>query len=183
MQVRARSEGGFLTIELVVAVFVISIAVLALMAAYDQAFFSLHSSAKTSSAGLVAENQLELYASLPYSSIALDATALSTAQSSDANYSTDEAALPGSGSDITISGCGTAANCLPVQTVTGTDGRSYKLETFIRSLTNPNSCTDPSDSSTCTWTERIVTVIVRDLNAGDAKVVTVQTAFDHGPAS
>jgi hypothetical protein len=178
MLTRARNEGGFLTVELVVAVAVISIAVLALMAAYEQAFFSLHSSAKSSSAGLIAENQLELYASLPYSSIGLDATALSTAKASDAYYHSDESALPlpsgGGGTDITISGCGTAANCLPVQTITGSDGQRYELETFIRSLTNP---------SETAWTERVVTVIARDLSSSGTKVVTIQTAFDHGPAS
>lgn len=175
MLTRARGEGGFLTIELVVAIVVISIAVLALGAAYDQAFFSLHSSAKTSSAGLIAENQLELYASLPYSSIGLDSTALSTDKTSDAYYSTDESSLVvpsgATATDVTISGCGTAAHCLPVQTVTGSDGRSYELETFIRSVTN---------LSATSWTEHVVTVIVR---VGATKLVEIQTGFDHGPAS
>lgn len=175
MRANPRSEGGFLTIELMAAVVLITISLLALMAAYDQSFFSIHSSARASAAGQLAENQLELYASLPYSSIGLDATTLTTTKSSDANYSTDESALPGTGGDVTISGCGASAQCSPVQTLTGSDGKSYKVETFIRSLAN---------NSAPSWTEKVVTVVVRDRSkTGYPKVLTVQTAFDHGPAS
>jgi Tfp pilus assembly protein PilV len=175
MRANPRSESGFLTIELMAAVLIITVSLLALMAAYDQSFFSIHSSAKTSAAGQLAENQLELYASLPYSSIGLDSTTLTTTKSTDVNYSSDESALPGTGSDVTITGCGSSAQCSPVQTMTGSDGKSYKLETFIRALTN---------NSASTWTEKVVTVVVRDLStSGFPKVLTVQTAFDHGPSS
>lgn len=171
----ARNESGFMTIELMVAVVLVTIALIGLMAAYDGAFASLHSSGQTSSAGLLGENQLELYASLPYSSVGLDASTLTTVKSTDANYSTDEAALLGSGTDVTISGCGSSAQCSPVQTVTGSDHHTYKIETFIRALTNP---------SETSWTERVITVIVRDLTqSGHPNVFEDQTAFDHGPAS
>jgi Tfp pilus assembly protein PilV len=159
-------------VELLVATVVLVIAVLALLAAYDQAFFSLRSAAQTSSAGLLAENQLELYASLPYSSLGLDATTLSSVQASDPTYSSDESALPGTGTDVTISGCGSSPQCSPVQTLTGSDHHSYKLETFIRLLANP---------SYSSWSETVITVIVRDLDKADAKVVTMQTAYDPGP--
>jgi Tfp pilus assembly protein PilV len=172
--VRARSESGFLTIELMVSIFLIVVALLALMAAYDGAFTSLHSSGRTSSAGLLAENQLELYASLPYASIGLDSSTLTTVKSTDANYSSDEATLPGTGSDVTISGCGTSAQCSPVQTLTGSDHIRYKLETFIRALPN---------GSVSTWTEKVITVIVRDeTQSGTPQVFEEQTAFDHGPS-
>ncbi len=162
-------------IELMAAVMIISIALLALMGAYDQSFFSLHSSAKTSAASQLGENQLELYASLPYASIGLDATTLATVKSTDPNYSTDETALPVAGTDVTISGCGTSAQCSPVQTLTGSDGHSYKVETFVRLLSNP---------SATGWSEKVVTVIVRNLSAtGSPKVFRVQTAFDQGPSS
>jgi Tfp pilus assembly protein PilE len=178
MRRHARSEGGFLTVELVVAIVVITIALLALMAAYDQSFFSLHSAAKTSASGQLAENQLELYASLPYSSVGLDSSTLTTKKATDTNYSSDESALSGTGSDATITGCGSSAQCSPVQTLTGSDGKSYKLETFIRLLSNPNAPTGT------TWNEKVVTLVVRDLStSGSPKVLTIQTAIDHGPSS
>lgn len=172
---RLRNEDGFLLIELIAATVIISIAILALMGAWDASFNSLRSGAKTSSAGLIAENQLELYASLQYSAIGLDATTLASVQSSDSTYASDEASLPGGGTDVTISGCGSSPQCEPVQTVTGGDGKSYELETFIRLLPNPNGTN---------WNEKVVTVIVRNTSeSGSPKVVTIQTAFDQGPAS
>lgn len=175
MRARLRQEGGFLTVELMVAVVVITIALLALMGAYDEGFLSVHAAAKTSSAGLLAENQLELYASLPYSSIGLDSTTLTTVKATDSTYSTDEAALPGTGADVTISSCGSSARCSPVQNVTGSDHKAYKLETFIRLIANP---------SATSWSEKVVTVVVRDgTTASLSKLLTIQTAFDPGPPS
>jgi prepilin-type N-terminal cleavage/methylation domain-containing protein len=170
---RLRDERGFTMIELIAAMALLSIAILALMASYDSAFMSLHSSAKTSSAALIANNQLELYGSQPYSGIGLDSSTLSSVLASDSVYAADKAALGGSNPvDVTLS-CSLPlpANCLPVQTVVGADRHSYRLETFVRDITNVGS-----------WTERQVTVIVRDTTvAGSPKVVTLATAFDKGP--
>lgn len=179
MRARIRDEQGFLVIELTIAVFVIAVALLALMASYDQGLFSIHSSAKTSAAADLAERQLELYASLPFASVGLDSSALTDAQANDSTYADDEAALPGSGDDVAIPSCGSSPQCSPVQTLTGSDNHSYKLETFIRSVTN---ITNPDGSSQPTWDESVVTVIVRDLSVSSSpKVATLQTAFDPGP--
>lgn len=171
---RAHNDDGFLLIELIAAMLVLTIALLALMGAYSLGYFAIGQSAKTSAAGLLANNQLELYSSLPYASIGLDATTLTSVKASDATYSTDESALPGGASgDRTISSCGSSAQCLPVQTLTGADHKSYKLETFIRDIANnPRISGRP---------ERIVTVIVRNMSVtGSPIVVTMQTAFDQG---
>jgi len=173
MSVRARDEDGFGLVELLMAMVIVSVALLALMAAYDQAFFSLHSSAKTSSAALLANNQLELYGSLPYASIGLDASTLASVKASDTVYTADESSLSGTaGTDVTISGCGASPQCLPVQTLTGSDGKSYRLETFVRDVT------------VSSVTERVVTVIARAASvAGSPQIVTLSTAFDQGVRS
>jgi len=173
MSVRPRDEDGFGLVELLTAMVIVSVAVLALMAAYDQAFFSLHSSAKTSSAALLANNQLELYGALPYASIGLDASSLASAEASDPYYASDESSLSGAtGTDVTISGCGGSPQCLPVQTVTGSDGKTYRLETFVRDVT------------VSSITERVVTVLARAASvSGSPQVVTMSTAFDQGVRS
>jgi type II secretory pathway pseudopilin PulG len=176
MRTRAQSEDGFLMVELVAAVVIISIALLALLGAYSLGYFAINSSGQTTQAGLLANNQLELYAAIPYASIGLDATTLASVKSTDPYYSTDEAALPGSGSDVTISGCGSSAQCSPVQTITGGDHKTYKLETFIRMIANPSV-------SGTNRTEKIITVLVRNMSNAGAKVVTMQTGFDSGLAS
>jgi len=173
MRTRAHNENGFLMIELIVAQFILTIALLALIGAYSLGYFAIGSAGQTSSAGLLANNQLELYSALPYSSIGLDATTLTSVKASDATYSTDESALPsGATGDVTISSCGASAQCLPVQTVTGADHKTYKLETFIRLLANPSI---PARG------EKVVTVVVRNVTvSGTTKVLTMQTAFDTG---
>jgi len=172
MRTRPHSEDGFLLVELVAATLILTLALLALIGAYSLGYFSIGSAGQTSSTGLIANNQLELYSSLPYSSIGLDATTLTSVKSSDANYSSDESALPGSGTDVTISSCGSSAQCLPVQTVMGADHKTYKVETFIRLLANPNISTR---------SEKVATVVIRNASvAGSPRVLTMQTAFDTG---
>ena len=174
MRTRARNESGFLMVELIAAMLILTIALLALIGAYSLGYFAIGSAGKTSAAGLLANNQLELYSALPYSSVGLDATTLTTVKTSDANYSSDEAALPnGATGDVTISNCGTSAQCSPIQTLTGADHKTYKVETFIRLLAN---------SSISTRLEKVVTVVVRKVTvSGTSKVLTMQTAFDTGP--
>src|SRR6266404_8523663 len=162
MRAGLQEESGFGIIEFVVAVVVITVALLAIAAGFDAGIISVRAAAKETVAAKLADAQVERYASLAYTSIGLDATTLTNTQTSgngsyDSVYVSDETALnaAASGTDVSISGCGTTPQCLPVQTVTGTDSKSYKLETFIRDVISFGA-----------WTERIVTVIVRNPNAG-----------------
>jgi Tfp pilus assembly protein PilE len=178
MRTRLHDERGQGLIELVVAMVVITVAVLALMAAYDEGFISLHKSARTNAAATLAETQLELYSSLPYTAVGLDSTKLATAKASDSTYLSDYNSLSPTGSDVTISNCGTTANCLPVQSPnpTGSDGRTYKVETFIQTVTQ--------NAPSGTTQERMVTVIVRDpQQSGTPIVYEASAAFDPGAPS
>jgi Tfp pilus assembly protein PilV len=177
MLARLREEDGMIgIIELMAAVMVLSVALLALMAGYDTAFVSLHKASQQSAATTLAQNQLELYSALQYSAIGLDTSTLNSVKLSDTTYTADEAALFNASSavDATITGCGTATQCLPVQTLTGNDRRSYRVETFIRDVTQTG----------ISRTERFVTVIVRDPGVSGSPIVAkVTSAFDSGPAS
>ncbi|HEY2326626.1 MAG TPA: type II secretion system protein [Gaiellaceae bacterium] len=198
---RTQAEGGFLMIEVVAAMVIVSIALLALMAGYDSAFLSLHKSSQKAVAAQLADQQLELYRALPFAQVILssdEATAVGDSNQStyDALYSTNsildgdwvpDPNDPGneiqepSGTVNDVTGTCTSEpgehldNCNPIQSVTGSDGRPYRIETFIRDV--PNQTAISRD-------ERFVTVIVRDdsSNAGDAEVLREQTAFDSGPS-
>lgn len=181
---RIRSQRGQGLIELIITMFVIAIALLALGAGFDAAFFSLHQSARTSAAANLGEQQLQMYAAIPYASLGLDTTTLATVEAKDPTYVSDEATLNSGLSptptDVTNT-CGTSMNCLPVQCTpaatctypvtlsedpVGSDDRHYKVETFIRDVTQ-------------TTTERMVTVIVRDPNqTGSPIVYEASSAFD-----
>jgi type II secretory pathway pseudopilin PulG len=179
MRARLQDESGFSIVELVVAVMVITVALLAIAAGFETAAVSVHAAAKKTVAAKLANAQIERYAALAFTSIGLDATTLTNTKTSgnpsySSTYVSDETALNAvtGGTDVSISGCGsTAAQCLPVQTVTGTDNKSYKLETFIRDVV-----------SFGTWTERIVTVIVRNPNvSGTPEIFRLTSGFDKGP--
>lgn len=180
MATRLESEEGFGLIELIAATAVLSIALLALLAGYGSAVVSLRLSSEKTTASAIANAQMELFRSLPYASIGLDATALAAAETGDSVYSTDHASLDDpnaltAGVDVTIASCGSTAQCTPVQTVTGGDHRSYRVESFVRDVQDQNSFS-------ITWTERIATVIVRDPNtAGTPIVLEISSAFDRGP--
>lgn len=179
-----RAERGQGVIELIITMVVITIALLALGAGFDAAFLSLHQSARTSAAANLGEQQLEMYAAIPYASLGLDTTTLATVKANDSTYVSDEATLNSGVSptptDVTLT-CGTTSHCLPVQCTpaatctypvtvtedpTGSDGRHYKVETFIRNVTQ-------------TTAEIMVTVIVRDPNQTNSPIVyEASTAFD-----
>lgn len=186
MLTRLRDERGMGLIELTAAMMIIIIALLALMASYDQAFFSLHNSARKTAAASLAETQLELYGALPYASVGLSSSLVTTAKGSDAYYSTDEAALTPSGTTEVVNGActTTVAQCMPVQTsVTGSDGKHYRVETFVRDISQNLTCQGVVGSCGTT-TERDVTVIVRDPNvSGTPRIYMATAAFDQGPRS
>jgi Tfp pilus assembly protein PilV len=190
MPSRLHHEQGQGMIEMILAMVVLTIALLALLASYDEAFFSLHSSARKTAAASLAESQLELYSAVyssqaSFSSIGLSSSLVTTAKASDAFYSTDESSLSPSGTtEVSSASCTTTvAQCMPVQaSVTGTDGKNYRVETFVRDISQSLTCTTTPPCPTTT--ERDVTVIVRDPNvSGTPKVYTVTAAFDQGPRS
>ena len=114
-------------IELMAAMVVLSIALLALLAGYGSAVVSLRSSAEKTTASALADAQMERYRALPYTSIGLDETTTDAVGNSsngayDSLYVTNpilagdividpvtgnQSQLPsGTVNDVTISGCG-----------------------------------------------------------------------------
>jgi type II secretory pathway pseudopilin PulG len=194
---RLRAEEGMGLVELLAAMVVISIALLALLAGYGSAFVSLHLSSQKTTATQLANSQMELYRALPYSSIGLDeATVNDIGDDSGADYNqrySEDSALDGavdtsgvqapSGTvnDVAITNCtdvSPAAACAPVQTVTGQDHHSYEIDSYVVDLQTPATTTGVS------WTERIVTVVIRNAEAdGDPELLRISTAFDRLPAS
>ena len=69
---RVRGEHGFGLIELVMAMVVLQIALLALVGAFAAGSVALGHAAKVGTAALLADQQMELYRSMPYSAIGLD---------------------------------------------------------------------------------------------------------------
>ena len=127
MRTRVRGEGGFALIEMLIAIVVINIGLLAILLALTSGVATLRRSAETSTASAVADKQLEKYRAVAFTSIYLDTAALAVA----ATATTYNADVAYSVSQVSQT-CGTlTAVCTPTQTVTGPDGRSYRVDTYI----------------------------------------------------
>ena len=132
---RLRREDGFGLIELITALVILNIAIFALFAMFQAGVLSISRAGRTSTAAVLAEKQLELYRSLLYQNIGLEAS-LVTAAGSDAVHTSDTAEWNG-GTQTTIASCTTVLDrCKPVRTsVTGPDGHVYRIDTYVRPVT------------------------------------------------
>lgn len=155
---RLRREDGFGLVELLIAMTVLSVGILAIVAGYSSGYVAVQRANHISSATVVADAQMERFRAVTYSYIALNG-----GSTVDATYTADSAY---SGT-AQIGGCTstTDATCLPTQTRTGPDGRSYRLDTYIAwSCLSGTLVTSPSPA--CGATDpapvKLVTVVVRD---------------------
>jgi type II secretory pathway pseudopilin PulG len=144
---------------MLIAIVVINIALLAILLAMTSGVAALRRSADTSTASAVADQQLERYRALAYASIYLDTTSLGSV---DTTYTTDSAY---SATQVSQTCSPLTAACTPSQTVTGPDGRSYRVDTFIVSVT-------PSGGSAV----KQVTVVVRQAGTTATLARVVSTA-------
>jgi Tfp pilus assembly protein PilV len=151
--VKVRSEEGFGLIELLMAMVMLNVGILALVAAFQSGSFALKRSSRIATASTIADSQMELYRALTYSQIALDATQLGAV---DNTYKCDAAlgaSCPNSTSAELTGTCSSQPQaCNPSRVITGYgDGYRYRVDTYIVSDTPPNG-----------RTLKKVTVVVRD---------------------
>ena len=125
MTTRARDQQGFALIEMLVAIVVINVGLLAILLALNSGMVTLRRSAETSTASAVADQQLERFRARTYDAIYLDTTSLAA---TDSTYQSDAAYSVTQVNQI----CSPlVAACTPSQVVTGPDGRSYRVDTYI----------------------------------------------------
>jgi Tfp pilus assembly protein PilV len=169
VRVRLRSQAGFGLIELLMAMVMLNIGVLAIVAAFNSGMFALNRASRISTASALADAQMELYRALTYSAIALDTTSLASV---DNTYKCDSAlgvSCPNSTSgEVTTTCTGSPNECMPSRTVTGADRKSYRVDTYITTTT-------PSGGRSL----KLVTVVVRNAKALSARpYARIASTFD-----
>lgn len=122
---RARGQQGFALIEMLAAIVIINIGLLGILLALNSGMVTLRRSAESSTASAVADRQVERYRALAFASIFLDTTSLAA---TDSTYQSDSAY---SASQVSQTCSPLVAACAPSQTVTGPDGRSYRVDTYV----------------------------------------------------
>jgi type II secretory pathway pseudopilin PulG len=147
---RWRAEDGIGLIEVTVTMFVIAIALAALLAVFASSATSLTRSGRVGTATVLAEQQMELYRGMTYCSIALTGGA-GGVTGADATY-TGDVDYPGTGKSVTYDqtntacptapgsgGCQSSAlatgslnSCTGSQNpVTGPDNALYRIDTYV----------------------------------------------------
>lgn len=137
---RLRSEGGFGVVELLIAMTVLVIAIMALVAGLDSGMVTLRRAADASTAAAVADKQMERYRALPNCAIHLDGGTIPTsgAYVADPAYSATQIttntpliAAPPPAPAPTCTATPAADLTDAQQPITGADGRSYNVDTYI----------------------------------------------------
>jgi Tfp pilus assembly protein PilV len=199
-----RDEGGFGLLELLIAMTVMTVGIMAIVAGFSSGMIALGTASRNSTAGVVADKQMEAYRALPYTKIALKKTLLDTAASP---YTTDSAYAGTLLHDVLLASATEAydgsycnsspVTCQPVQSsVTGADGRAYRVDSYIiwycavgslRTATyNGVSYSTTAPGCTDTSTPPVdqarpakqVTIVVRDASTTSKTYVRETSVFD-----
>ena len=170
---KLREEHGFGLIELLIAMVVLNIGLLALVATFQSSAFALRRASHVSTAATLADTQMELYRGLTYSQIVLDSTLLASV---DNAYKCDSVLGSGCPNSTTAEQTATCspqtAACTPSRVVTNYGDRyGYRVDTYITLVTTPNG----------TGTGRVekkVTVVVRDSTNLRRSLARATSTFD-----
>jgi len=137
---RARDESGFGLLELLMAMVLLNVGILAIVAAFSSGNAALARASRVSTAAALADKQMESYRGLIYDNITF-ITSEWNAAVADSTYTADTAfttnmmnptspkALVG-----TLTTCPTSVppdSCDPSYTTTGPDHRSYRVDTYL----------------------------------------------------
>lgn len=166
MLTRLRGEKGFGLLELLMAMTMLSIGILALVAAFNSGTIALRRASQTSTAATLADAQMELYRALTYGAIQLDANAVNA---TDSVYRNDPVLGGNVANDVTTSSaCGSVPpECNPSRSVVGADRRSYRVDSYV-TLTTPTSGRQL----------KLVTIVVRGPAAPYPTYAREQSTFD-----
>jgi Tfp pilus assembly protein PilV len=185
VRVRVRSEEGFGLIELLIAMVMLNIGILAIVASFNSGAVALKRASHISTASALADQQMEGYRALLYSQIGFDSTQISGL---DSTYKCDTAlgsscpnavatCVSGTCADGTVPtlSCGTANQCLPTRTATGSsspDAYPYRIDSYVLYKTDTNA-----------RQVKQVTIVVRDGQTLSKTLVRLTSTFDQTVSS
>jgi type II secretory pathway pseudopilin PulG len=177
---RLRREEGFGLVELLIAMLVMALGIMAIVAGFSSGMVALGNASRTSTAGALADRQMEAYRALAYATIRLGTA------TTDATHNADPAYDP-LWSVPTDAACASSTpTCMPVQTqatgLTAPDGRSYRLDTYIAWSCPVGTLTGSAASPACSGgfarPVKQIAVVVRDAATPSKTYVRETSTFD-----
>jgi Tfp pilus assembly protein PilV len=140
VHLRARDESGFGMLELLMAMVMLNVGILAIVGAFSSGNVALARASRISTASTLANKQMEVYRGLKYDNIVFitsewnSATADST-YTSDTVYQQNMASpTPPKALVPTVTTCPAnvpSTACDPSYTTTGADHKSYRIDTYL----------------------------------------------------
>jgi Tfp pilus assembly protein PilV len=132
-----QDERGIGLIEIVIAIAIINVAILAMFAMFQAGALSILRASRTSNAAVLAEKQMELYRAMLHTDIRLNTSLVSLAASDSTHSSASVPEWGSAAQQVTSSACtNTLPECMPTQpSVTGADNRTYRVDTYIQTVT------------------------------------------------
>jgi type II secretory pathway pseudopilin PulG len=175
VRLRARSQDGFGLIELLMSMTILNIGILALVAAFQSGAFALQRASKLSTAAAIADIQMERYRGYKYCGILFTTSDVTSAQG-DSTYTADVAytnAQLTPSIDPLCSSATPPSDSKPIQTITGPDGKRYRVDTYII-----------MDSVNAGRPLKRVTVVIRNANSLSARpFARIASTFDEATGS
>lgn len=161
-----RDEGGFGLIELLIAMTVLAVGILAIFAMFESGIRHITRASTVTTAGALADAEMENYRAIRYNAIGLPDDLVLAAPTP---YALDPAYELLEENRVVVDACGSSpcTTNVPVQTLPGADGRSYRVDTYI------------------TWDVvgggrevKLVTIVVRDADDVTKTWARTASAFD-----
>ena len=176
MRHRLREESGFGLLELLMAIVMLNVGILAILGAFNAGAVALTRANRVATAATLADQQMELYRGMKYPNIEFITSEynLATADSTytaDAVWTSNGLSNPQSpkGTVPTVTTCpNTSTNsCDPSYVTNGPDGHPYRVDTYLY-----------FDQKSGSEQVKIVTVVVRDANSLSMSLARQSTTFD-----
>jgi type II secretory pathway pseudopilin PulG len=173
---RAREESGFGLLELLMAMVMLNVGILAIVAAFSSGNSALARASRISTASALANKQMEAYRGLIYNNIVFT-TAEWNAAVADSSYTADTTYQQNMASPTppkalvpSVTSCPTnvpTTACDPSYTTTGPDRKSYRVDTYLY-----------YDTPTGGLQLKTITVVVRPGTATSRVYARVSSTFD-----
>jgi Tfp pilus assembly protein PilV len=156
-------EAGFGLIELLIAMVILNVGLLAIVASFQAGIVSLSRASRVTTAAVLADQQMEVYRAITYGSIRLASSSIP----GTAPYTTDPAYNATQITTPACSGTPLPDECNASRVVTGADNKSYPMDVFIVT-------TAPAGGRSM----KQVTIVVRDANNLSRVYVRQASSFD-----
>jgi type II secretory pathway pseudopilin PulG len=176
VHLRARDESGFGMLELLMAMVMLNVGILAIVGAFSSGNVALARASRISTAAALANKQIEVYRGLKYDNI-LFVTSEWNSAIADSTYTSDVVYQTNMANPVapkalvpTVTSCPAnvpSTACDPSYTTTGADHKSYRVDTYLY-----------FDTPTLGNQLKTISVVVRDGDSVTRTYARITSTYD-----